>query len=51
VIFVVGENNWRSRKAVLKLGATEIPITKDLPHDGELDGRVAFRLEKTRWRP
>lgn len=45
VWFVVGETNWRSRKALQKIGA-RLHLASDVPLPGPRPARVFYRIDK-----
>lgn len=48
--FYVGENNYRSQKAMGKLGAKESPEKRiSLQLDGRMSTSIVFRIEKKDW--
>lgn len=49
VYFVVGRDNFRSRKAMQKLGAHELLDVSSSPVTGDLSRSIVFQLKKSSW--
>lgn len=50
IIFLIGEDNLRSRRAVEKLGATIGPRTLDAPAAGRTIRHLVYELDREKWR-
>jgi RimJ/RimL family protein N-acetyltransferase len=51
VLFIVGENNLRSRKAVEKIGGKMLRTIERPNRNGEPEKNVVFGLERAAWQP
>ncbi|MES2613928.1 MAG: GNAT family N-acetyltransferase [Bdellovibrionota bacterium] len=49
VYFVVGKENYRSQKAMAKIGASQIPDFSGIRARDELEKSVAFQIKKENW--
>ena len=49
VVFVVGENNWRSRKAVEKIGGRLVRTLAAAEPGGTPGAKVVFAIDRERW--
>ena len=49
VVFVVGENNFRSQKALLKLGARFLKRAQRPAVDGKMESNVVFAIDAKWW--
>ncbi len=48
VFFVVGRENWRSRKAMTKIGGVLVPEGEEIPLQRDLTHSVVFQIDKDR---
>jgi len=51
VYFVVGNKNYRSQRAMTKLGGVLVPDTENLPLSGDLSTSVVYQIKRTDWLP
>jgi N-acetyltransferase len=49
VLFIVGEDNWRSRKAVEKIGGKLVRTTQRPDRHGGTTPNVVFAIERSAW--
>jgi RimJ/RimL family protein N-acetyltransferase len=49
VFFFVGETNYRSQKAMLKIGATEVKKVTTLQLGGDFRTSIVYQMKKTDW--